>query len=30
MIEIDEPSIDSLAESHRIAYEWGNRALPLG
>jgi inosose dehydratase len=28
MIEIDEPSVDSRFESHKIAYEWARRNLP--
>ena len=28
MIEIDEPSVDSRLESHRIAFEWAQRSLP--
>jgi inosose dehydratase len=28
MIEVDEPSVDSKLESHRISYEWARRALP--
>jgi inosose dehydratase len=28
MIEVDEPSVDSKLESHRISYEWADRALP--
>ena len=28
MIEIDEPSVASKAESHRIAFEWARRELP--
>jgi inosose dehydratase len=28
MIEIDEPSVDSRFESHRIAYEWARHNLP--
>lgn len=28
MIEIDEPSVASNLESHRIAYEWAVRSLP--
>ena len=27
MIEVDEPSVDSKLESHRISYEWARRAL---
>ncbi|GAA3613130.1 sugar phosphate isomerase/epimerase family protein [Microlunatus ginsengisoli] len=29
MIEIDEPSVPSKAESHRISYEWAVRTLPI-
>ena len=29
MIEIDVPSVDSYAESHRIAYEWARENLPV-
>ena len=29
MIEIDEPSVDSRFESHRIAYEWARHKLPV-
>lgn len=28
MIEIDEPSIDSRLESHRISFDWARRSLP--
>ena len=28
MIEIDEPSVDSLYESHRIAFDWATLHLP--
>jgi inosose dehydratase len=28
MIEIDEPSIDSRLDSHRICFEWARRSLP--
>lgn len=28
MIEIDEPSVESKAESHRIAFDWARRSLP--
>jgi len=28
MIEIDEPSMDSRFESHRISYDWAVRSLP--
>lgn len=30
MIEVDEPSVESKLESHRISYEWARRALPSG
>jgi inosose dehydratase len=29
MIEIDEPSVDSRFESHRISYEWARHNLPV-
>ena len=29
MIEIDEPSVDSLLESHRIAFAWARQHLPI-
>ena len=29
MIEIDEPSVASNAESHRMAYDWAVRSLPV-
>ena len=29
MIEVDEPSMDSRAESHRISFEWARRNLPV-
>jgi inosose dehydratase len=29
MIEIDEPSVDSRLESHRISYDWARRHLPV-
>jgi inosose dehydratase len=29
MIEIDVPSVDSYAESHRMAYEWALQNLPV-
>jgi inosose dehydratase len=29
MIEIDEPSVDSRFESHKIAYEWARHNLPV-
>jgi len=28
MIEIDEPSIDSTLESHRISFAWATQSLP--
>jgi inosose dehydratase len=28
MIEVDEPSVDSKAESHRISFEWARQNLP--
>ena len=28
MIEIDEPSVESKRESHRISFEWAQRNLP--
>ena len=28
MIEVDEPSVDSKFESHRISFEWAQRTLP--
>jgi inosose dehydratase len=28
MIEVDEPSVESKLESHRISYEWARRSLP--
>jgi inosose dehydratase len=28
MIEIDEPSVDSRYESHRISFDWARRSLP--
>ena len=28
MIEIDEPSVESRFESHRIAYQWAQWNLP--
>jgi inosose dehydratase len=28
MIEVDEPSVESKFESHRISFEWGRRNLP--
>jgi inosose dehydratase len=28
MIEVDEPSVDSNLESHRISFEWARRNLP--
>jgi inosose dehydratase len=30
MIEVDEPSVDSVYESHRMSYEWALRSLPGG
>ena len=27
MIEVDEPSVDSKRESHRISFEWAQRTL---
>ena len=27
MIEIDEPSVDSRYESHKISFEWARQAL---
>jgi len=30
MIEVDEPSMDSRFESHRISFEWAVRNLPAG
>jgi inosose dehydratase len=27
MIEVDEPSVDSKLESHRISFEWARRNL---
>jgi inosose dehydratase len=29
MIEVDEPSIESKLESHRISFEWAQRVLPV-
>ena len=29
MIEVDEPSVDSRFESHRISYEWARHNLPV-
>jgi inosose dehydratase len=29
MIEVDEPSVDSKRESHRMSFEWARRALPV-
>ena len=29
MIEIDVPSVDSLFESHRVAYDWAQQHLPI-
>ena len=28
MVEVDEPSVESRYESHRMAFEWAQRALP--
>jgi inosose dehydratase len=28
MIEVDQPSVDSKAESHRISFEWARQNLP--
>ena len=28
MIEVDEPSVESQLESHRISFEWARRSLP--
>jgi inosose dehydratase len=28
MIEVDEPSMDSKRESHRISFEWARRTIP--
>ena len=28
MIEMDEPSVESKLESHRISFEWARRNLP--
>jgi inosose dehydratase len=28
MIEVDEPSVESNLESHRISFEWARRNLP--
>jgi inosose dehydratase len=30
MIEVDEPSVESRRESHRISYEWARRTLAAG
>lgn len=30
MIEVDEPSVESRFESHRISFEWARRRLPAG
>ena len=27
MIEVDEPSVDSKLESHRISFEWARRTI---
>jgi inosose dehydratase len=29
MIEVDEPSVESKLESHRISFEWDRRSLPV-
>jgi inosose dehydratase len=29
MIEVDEPSVPSRFESHRLSYDWARRCLPL-
>jgi inosose dehydratase len=29
MIEVDEPSVDSRFESHRMSYEWAQQHLPI-
>ena len=29
MIEIDVPSVDSLFESHRMAFDWAQEHLPV-
>jgi inosose dehydratase len=28
MIEVDEPSVESRLESHRISFEWARHSLP--
>jgi inosose dehydratase len=28
MVEVDEPSVESRYESHRMAFEWAQRVLP--
>ena len=28
MMEVDEPSMDSRLESHRISFAWAQRSLP--
>ena len=28
MIEVDEPSVESKLESHRISFEWARHNLP--
>ena len=28
MIEVDEPSVESNLESHRMSFEWARRSLP--
>lgn len=30
MIEVDEPSVESKLESHRISFQWARRNLPTG
>jgi inosose dehydratase len=30
MIEVDQPSVESKLESHRISFEWARRNLPIG
>lgn len=29
MMEIDEPSVDSKLESHRISFQWAKGSLPV-
>ena len=29
MIEIDEPSVESRYESHRMSFEWAQKHLPI-